>query len=63
MGKRINQLIKESTLPAERPDFKSEELLKEIKDDQLRYLIWKMLQKDPKKYIKSKRSFEGIEND
>ncbi len=53
-GKRITDLVKGIKPPAERPDFPSEELLKQIKDPTLRDLVKKMLEKDPKKRLKAK---------
>ena len=53
-GKRITDLVKGIKPPAERADFPFEELLMQIKDEILRDLVRRMLEKDPKKRLKSK---------
>ena len=53
-GKRITEMVKGIKPPGERADFPSEELLNQIKDKSLRDLVSRMLEKDPKKRLKSK---------
>jgi hypothetical protein len=54
LGKSIFKLVKGRIPPALRYDFPDEDLLKQIKDEKLKYLVRKMLEKDPKKRLKAK---------
>ncbi len=54
LGKRIIDLVKGKLPPAFRPDFPTEGLLNEIKDENLRNLVKKMLEKESQKRLKAK---------
>ena len=53
-GKRINQVIKGLLAPSVREGFPSKEILDEIKEEDLRELVRKMLVKDPEGRLKAK---------
>ena len=53
-GKRINQVIKGLLAPSVREGFPSDAILNEIKEEDLRELVRKMLVKDPEGRLKAK---------
>ena len=53
-GKRINQVIKGLLAPSVREGFPSDAILDEIKEEDLRELVRKMLVKDPEGRLKAK---------
>jgi hypothetical protein len=53
-GKRIKQVIKGFLAPSVREGFPSKEILDEIKEEDLRELVRKMLVKDPEGRLKAK---------
>lgn len=59
-GRRITELVDGIKPPGEREDFPSEGLLRRIEDEDVRNLVRRMLERDPKKRLKSKEVLEGL---
>ncbi len=59
-GSRINQRLKGLKPPCERNDFPSKEMLNEIKEEDLRELVSKMLVKDPEGRLKAKDVLDNL---